>query len=70
MLKKCHFADGKELNTKQCMEYLETVKNNIVVSLGVNLDKNISDDTLNTILKKHQYFASRPINPISSFKGK
>ena len=64
MLKKCHLADGKEINSKKCMQYLETVKNDIVLSLGINSDKNVTDDTLNTILKKHHHIASGPIKPI------
>ena len=65
-LKDCHFADGAKLNSQKCQNYLYDLKNRILQLLGVTSDNEITDDSLDKVLKAHRDLANQHIQRLTN----
>ena len=61
MAKDCHFFDGKRMDSDKCANYLHRIKNQLLKSNEITSVTDVPLNVLDTLLKKHQMFASLPM---------
>ena len=61
--KDCHFADGSDMDSTQCNNYLHKIKNNLIRSYGIAPESDMDDvkiiSVLDNLLTKHQSYTSK-----------